>query len=751
MNPIFSLRHVSATLALLSSIFLGQSVGQAADRTWLGGAAGDSLWSTAGNWDATPVDGDLLIFSGTSRLSNTNDLTLTSTPGLRFDSDAFVLYGNDLTLSTGITNSTGTNTAALNLAWGTTGRFFSVASGSELVISGTNTIGATGDHTYIGGGRLRLKGTHVQAVNTPAMILNNIEYINDGGSLTTAGGVRITSGTTPTASKLILTNNAVFSNTVSLGNIRVGDFTGVSGQLIIDNSTMRGSANSIFIPNAAGGIGSVIQTGGTNTGSTISFCNNTTTGGTGSYDMIGGVLEPVQIKKVSANGTATISFDGSILRALSSSPAAFFTGLTTAEIKSGGLTNDSNGQDYTIGQALSGVGRLTKMGSGVVTLTAANTFSGGLTLRGGTVQIGNNAAVGTGTLSFVNTTAFRGNNATARTIGVPVSLGGNVTFSNNNLTFSGPATLTGNRTLTVENTNTFNGGIGETNGPRSLTMAGAGILILNSATNTYSGNTTISSGTLTLGASASLSNSAIISAAAGATFNVSAISGGFVVGSGKTLKGSGTVLGGVNVSGTLSPGMTVGTLTVTSNGAVTLNTGATYVWELNNAGADSLVASSLDIAATTLTLDITALETLTNWNSSSTTNWVLVHTTGGGITNFNANKFVIVDHFSASNSVAGGSFSVTSNGTDLSLQFSPSTGDAQSRVLTTATAGAATFSGLPNKGYTIQYTDSLGSTWQPLATVGNNGVVTTDGAGAGGFQDPTTPLPPQRYYRILNP
>src|SRR5690349_7389579 len=49
------------------------SNGHAADRTWNGGG-GDNNWSTGANWGgAAPVNNDNLIFSGSTRTSNTND------------------------------------------------------------------------------------------------------------------------------------------------------------------------------------------------------------------------------------------------------------------------------------------------------------------------------------------------------------------------------------------------------------------------------------------------------------------------------------------------------------------------------------------------------------------------------------------------------------------------------------------------------------------------------------------------------
>ncbi len=88
-----------------------------------------------------------------------------------------------------------------------------------------------------------------------------------------------------------------------------------------------------------------------------------------------------------------------------------------------------------------------------------------------------------------------------------------------------------------------------------------GTLTLNAA-NTYSGNTVLIGGTTTLGASGSIANSAVIDVqSTTATFDVSAVTGGFVLQSAQTLKGNGIINGSVTANGTLSPGASIGNLT----------------------------------------------------------------------------------------------------------------------------------------------------------------------------------------------
>jgi autotransporter-associated beta strand protein len=111
-------------------------------------------------------------------------------------------------------------------------------------------------------------------------------------------------------------------------------------------------------------------------------------------------------------------------------------------------------------------------------------------------------------------------------------------------------------------------GTGKITGSASLTKQGASTLTLSTA-NDYSGITTVSAGTLALSGSGSIAGSPTNIVASGATFNVSAVTGGFHLASGQTLTGTGTNLGPVTINSgaTLAPGAgaTLGTLTVSNN------------------------------------------------------------------------------------------------------------------------------------------------------------------------------------------
>ncbi|PWU15412.1 MAG: hypothetical protein C5B50_15495 [Verrucomicrobia bacterium] len=146
-----------------------------------------------------------------------------------------------------------------------------------------------------------------------------------------------------------------------------------------------------------------------------------------------------------------------------------------------------------------------------------------------------------------------------------------------------PTSLTNNSTKNYTIT-----GSGSISGSGGLTKKGTSTLTLNVG-GLFTGNTFIGAGTLALGANGSITNSANILVGSNATFEVSALTGGFTLGAAQTLKGYGTVNGSVTANGTVSPGASIGTLTVTTN----LTLGGTAFMEINNATipkSDQLIA-----------------------------------------------------------------------------------------------------------------------------------------------------------------
>jgi autotransporter-associated beta strand protein len=106
-----------------------------------------------------------------------------------------------------------------------------------------------------------------------------------------------------------------------------------------------------------------------------------------------GTLKSSGITKHSpaANNISIFNFNGGTLQAGASS-ATFMAGLTTANIKNGGAFIDTNTFDITIAQPLlhfagATTDSLTKIGSGALTLSGANSYGGNTTVTSGTLTL----------------------------------------------------------------------------------------------------------------------------------------------------------------------------------------------------------------------------------------------------------------------------------------------------------------------------------------------------------------------------
>ncbi|BCX49021.1 hypothetical protein HAHE_29290 [Haloferula helveola] len=192
-------------------------------------------------------------------------------------------------------------------------------------------------------------------------------------------------------------------------------------------------------------------------------------------------------------------------------------------------------------------------------------------------------------------------------------------------------------------------------GTGGLTKQGAGNLTLGGA-NSYGGSTVVEAGTLTL-----------LSPGTSGTGTVD-------VQSGAILAGDGTASGDATITGTISPGTSVGALTVA--GELTFGPDSSYDWEVSDwlafiAGTDydTIGADSLNITATManpVTINVADLA-LANF-SETTTTFTLV-TTASGITGFSANAFVVDGAAFAVSTGALGTWAVQQNGNDLELVY----------------------------------------------------------------------------------
>jgi autotransporter-associated beta strand protein len=234
--------------------------------------------------------------------------------------------------------------------------------------------------------------------------------------------------------------------------------------------------------------------------------------------------------------------------------------------------------NQTLSGIISGTGALIKAGAGTLTLSNTNTYSGITTISAGTLKISADANLGTAP-SSVTATSITFNGGTLNTTG---------TFT---LSTNRGITLTGAGTINTDSSTTLTYG-GIISGEGAFAKSGTGTLINPTGTNTYTGATTISAGTLYIVNASGLGNS----------------STGTTVSNGATLK--------IGTTGqTISEPITI-------NGTGVSNVGAIYFVETNNSyeGAITLGSNS------TITSDVGGYQRI---NGTINGGYTLTVTTAG--------------------------------------------------------------------------------------------------------------------------
>lgn len=229
-------------------------------------------------------------------------------------------------------------------------------------------------------------------------------------------------------------------------------------------------------------------------------------------------------------------------------------------------------------------------------------------------------------------------------------------------------------------------------GTGALIKEGAGTLVL-SASNTFTGNTTVIAGVLALAPGASLANTPVITVASGANLDVSAQSGTFAIASGQTLAGSGSVTGNVALEGNISPGNSPGTLTITG-GDLTWSAGASYDWEIFDlAGNPGTGWDTIDIADGALLFSGLSLETpfiinifslsalpatagaLAGFDRTANYEWSIL-SANAPISGFNPSRFTLnTAAFTTYNDIGQGVFSLEANENELFLVYQGSSSE----------------------------------------------------------------------------
>jgi autotransporter-associated beta strand protein len=391
-------------LALLTAIACTASA-RAANLTW-DTLAGDGATITAGggNWDTSTViwnnAGSDAAWSQTSATVATNAAIFAGTDGLEGAYPVNVTTG--IAAQTLAFNNTGyalSASAARTITL--TSNTLSVASGRSASIGAnvTASFSATGSQSSItGGGTLKISGTGA-TVTKPSNVFNII-----GGTTVDVG----TSGLLTTSSQIVIGTNSGNGTVLVNGGTASSTSTTATHNLILANAS---GANTIS--------GTLTINSGTVTHPAVSgglrFGNSTTpmtapNTATGTLNLNGGQFTVARLYEGLADPLiiSNVNFNGGklIVRAGATNAANFMTGLDAANVLIGGAKIDTNGVDTTIAQDLldgGGGGGLTKEGSGILTLTGSNTYTGATIINGGKLNL--NAPYNSITATTVNSGA----------------------------------------------------------------------------------------------------------------------------------------------------------------------------------------------------------------------------------------------------------------------------------------------------------------------------------------------------------
>ncbi|EEC6260170.1 TPA: autotransporter-associated beta strand repeat-containing protein [Salmonella enterica] len=528
--------------------------------------------------------------SGSGQVVKSGDETLTLS-GSNTYTGGTLISGGTLVASNVEALGSGdvTNNAVLELNTG--GDFDNAISGSgQVVKSGDETLTLSGSNTYTGGTLISsgtLVANDVNALGTGDVTDNAVLELNTGGDFDNAisGSGQVVKSGDETLT-LSGANSYTGGTTISGGTLVASNVEALGSGDVTDNATLEMNTGGDF-DNAISGSGQVVKSGD----ETLTLSgSNTYTGGT---LISGGTLVA---SNVEALGTGDVTNDAVL------------------ELNTGG----------TFDNAISGSGHVVKSGDDALTLSGANTYTGGTLISGGTLVATSVDALGSGDVTNdavleLNTggdfdNAISGSGQVVKSGDETLTLSGANSYTGGTLISSGTLVatsvealgsgdVTDNAVLELNTGGTFDNAI---SGSGQVVKSGDETLTL-SGSNTYTGGTTINDGTLiatsvdALG-SGDVTDNAVLELNTGGTFD-NAISGsGQVVKSGDktlTLSGANSYTGGTTINdGTLVATSVdaLGTGDVTDDATLELNTGGDF----DNAigGSGNVVKSGAD----TLTL-----------------------------------------------------------------------------------------------------------------------------------------------------
>jgi len=381
----------------------------------------------------------------------------------------------------------------------------------------------------------------------------------------TAANQSVTFSSSPTSVGGWTFSSGIYDFTIGSGQHLTFNNAGIinNGAINIDSTAITNNGRLDFYGSSTASSGNFTTVITTNSGGTT-YIGDTASGGnarfytygTGALDISGLTNSGTTVGLIT--GTGDIFLGSKNLTFAGTSLTASFSGV----IQDGGIGGGTGGS-------------LTKDGiNSILTLSGTNTYTGGTTINGGTVVIGNDSAFGTGDVTMAS--------------GANIYIAGDYTVANN---FG----LTGSATFNISNGNSgILSGIFSDSGvtPGALQKFGAGTLTL-TGNNSYTGGTTLSTGSLFAGNNNAL-GTGDVTMAAGTTLGFA--SGTFTLANNFGLTGDPTFFvdtGNTDtISGVISDsGVTPGVLEKTGGGTLVLSGVNTY------SGGTVINAGTLNVSA----------------------------------------------------------------------------------------------------------------------------------------------------------
>ena len=551
----------------------------------------------------------------------------------------------------------------------------------------------------------------VLQISSSGTITNNFAVENFTGNVIDAAGHVATMSGAFTGAGALLFNDSVGGGLVTLtnsGNTYTGSTTINSGAALALSGAGILSSSTDIVSNGT------FDISGINTGASIISLD-----GAGTVTLGG---KSLTLTLAAGSFTGTITGSGSLIVSGGAeilSGANLYTGGTTlnggtlevgAGATSGSILGDvadagtlefNRSDNIQFDGLISGTGKLTQLGAGILTLTANNSYTGATTISAGTLALTGNgsiagssgvAATGTFDISATSGASIKSLSGTgfvelgSQTLTITAGAGsftgviegsggltvtGGTQLMGGNNTYTGPTSVTGGTlelgstaiayNITNSGTVAFDSSLpiamsGVISGTGAITQIGTGVTTL-SAPQSVTGPVTISAGTLALSGNGSLAAASGVAVASTLDFsaansaNLTSLSG-----SGNVLLGSNTLVlsnasgvfaGSISGSGGLTLAGGHETLSGSNGftGATTISSGTLYL-----GGTASLIGSSKVID--NATLDISAVT-----NTAGLTSTSIVSLSGSGNVVLGTKTMIITganDTFSGSISGAGG-------------------------------------------------------------------------------------------------